>query len=150
MPYTDPADVPRSAQLALLGALLVLVASVLPWFADAEGAVSGYEHLDGYLTAGMALAAVGAVVGFEWNAVARSIVAVAGLGALLVCVNTYSQAADAAGVDLRPGFWLLALGAAVLLVAAGLAARGYLGSGEGSAPGARAASRDREDRDDAR
>lgn len=118
MVYTDPDEVPWSAYLAAGGIAVVLVAALLPWFEQIGTPVTGLEHDDGYLTAGVVFAAFALGVAFEWNLIARIGAALAGALAILVGYNTYDQVSEFPTHDPAYGLYLTLLGGAVLIVAA--------------------------------
>lgn len=115
MVYTDPREVPQPAAVALVGVIVLLVASILPWY-DAMGeSVNGLDAEDGYLTVAVGVAVLGTVIGLEWSPLSRAVATVGGLLSAYISYNTYSQTVDLASHDYRIGIVLIALGALLLL-----------------------------------
>jgi len=118
MTAVDPRRRPRGFLLLVVAGGLLLVGAPSPWFRVAGEAVSGVDHGDGVVTAGIGVAAATAAIAFGWDRYARAGAALGGTLALWVAVETYRRVADLPDHDPAIGLWLTALGALVLLAAA--------------------------------
>lgn len=118
MVYTDPDEVPWSAYLATGAVFLVVVAALLPWFGDGSQATTGLAHDDGNLTAGVAVAALGLLVAYEWGPISQVGAALAGVVTLWIGYGTWDQVAGDSTLDPRLGLYLTLLGGAALLAVA--------------------------------
>jgi len=119
MVYTDPDEVPWSAYLALAGVMAVIVGALLPWYAALGESTTGLQHEDGYITAGVAIAALAFGVTFEWDLIAPIGAALAGAVTAIVGYDAWSQVNDLGTHDPKAGLWLTLIGGVLLLVAAG-------------------------------
>jgi len=118
MVYTDPDEVPWSAYLAVAGVAAVIVAALLPWFEAVGSTTTGLEHDDGYITAGVALAALALLAAFEWEIVARIGAALAGVLTITIGYDAYSQVDQYGTHEPKAGLYLTLLGGVILLGAA--------------------------------
>jgi len=133
MVYMDPDEVPWSAYLALAGAAVVIVAALLPWYESFGNVVTGLDHSDGYVTAGVAVATVAFLLGFEWNLIARIAAAIAGALSTVAGYNVYRQVTELANREPMYGLYLTVLGGGLLVIAAvwgSVEAREIVGEGE--------------------
>ena len=132
MVYTDPDEVPWSAYLAVAAVMTLVVAALLPWYATGPESTSGLAHSDGYVTAGVAVAALGLLLAFEWKIVAQIGATLAGFLSIWAGYGAWTQVASNAGQDPKIGVYLTLLGGAVLVAAAVYgAAETYLLDGAG-------------------
>lgn len=132
MVYTDPDEVPWSAYLAVAAVMALVVAALLPWYATGPESTTGLAHSDGYVTAGVALAALGLLLAFEWEIVAQVGATLAGFVSIWAGYGTWTQVGSNAGQDPKIGVYITLLAGAVLVAAAGYgAAETYLLDGAG-------------------
>jgi hypothetical protein len=118
MVYTDPDEVPWSAYLTVAAVMAVIVAALLPWYATGPETTNGLTHSDGYVTAGVALAALGLLLAFEWEIVAQVGAALAGFVSIWAGYGTWTQVGSNAGQSPEAGVYLTLLAGAVLVAAA--------------------------------
>lgn len=122
MRRTDP-DVPRGVVLALVGGAVLAVAAIVPWSATADQSYTGFEHVDGYVTFGIGVAAgilalEALAVERRWGWLGRVAAGVGSLAVLGLALKWYWGILETAGSWTRIGLHLTLAGGLALLAAA--------------------------------